>query len=148
MSTTTERLLALADEYDQKAQALRLAAHELNGHQTAKKQAASNGTFSAAIALRRTQRGATNGHGTKFPPSRQKQHEAGLAKARVVATILKNAKRAIPIKELSALAREGGVKSLTGIHNYVRSGYLTRSGNKKSNYAYSFKAMPPEVSNG
>jgi anti-sigma factor RsiW len=56
MTTTTDRLLQLAAEHEQKAQALRLAAHELNGHRTEKKRETLPTQLEAAITLRETQR--------------------------------------------------------------------------------------------
>lgn len=54
--TATERLLALADDYEAKAKSLRLAAAELNGHLTTKAQGRHEQTLTAAITLRQQQR--------------------------------------------------------------------------------------------
>lgn len=57
MTTTTEKILERAAHYERLAAALRLAAHELNGHLTEKKQAAGVGAMlSAAVELREQQR--------------------------------------------------------------------------------------------
>lgn len=151
MTTTTERLLQLAEEYDAKARALRLAAEELNGHRTKRKQGETGQTFQAAIALRREQReqreAKTNGAGRRGKAARVSPYTAvkagRLEKARIVAGILKEAGRAMSTKELSEAAHAAGVPALTGIYGYVRRGYLTRTGTKKKHYHYSFKAMPP-----
>lgn len=64
-------------------------------------------------------------------------------KARVLATILKDAGRAMQSDELAQAARAAGFTGpLTGIWNYVKQGYLTVSG-KKPHLRYRFKAMPP-----
>lgn len=70
MTTMTEKLLAKAEQYEQKAQALRFAAAEMNGDATATKQKTVVGTLEAAIALRKAQ---SNGHQSAPPaaPGRQ-----------------------------------------------------------------------------
>ena len=79
MTTMTDKLLAKAADYEQKAQALRFAAAEMNGDAVATKQKTAVGTLEAAIALRRAQ---SNGHqnGHQAAPGRQ-------GKARTQATM-------------------------------------------------------------
>jgi hypothetical protein len=58
MTTMTDKLLARAAEYQAKADALRLAAAEMNGHALNGKQKTAVSTLDAAIALRKGQREA------------------------------------------------------------------------------------------
>lgn len=51
MTTTTEKLLARAEEYQRKADALRLAAAELNGHLTERKVKQLPAVIERAVAL-------------------------------------------------------------------------------------------------
>lgn len=75
MTTTTEKILERAAHYERLAAALRLAAHELNGHLTEKKQAAGVGAMlSAAVQLRAEQRETV----TQRPKPARKESYASL----------------------------------------------------------------------
>ena len=62
MTTMTDKLIAKALEYEQKAAHLRFAAAEMNGDAVNGKQQTAGLTLDAAIALRKAQRGRQNGH--------------------------------------------------------------------------------------
>src|SRR5215510_143941 len=67
-------------------------------------------------------------------------------RATIVARILQEANRPLPLDELSVLARQAGVPHLTGIYNYVRQGYISASGRTRKSRRYTFKMMPPPQS--
>lgn len=62
MTTMTDKLIAKALEYEQKAAHLRFAAAEMNGDAVNGKQQTAGLTLDAAIALRKAQRGRQKGH--------------------------------------------------------------------------------------
>jgi uncharacterized protein YnzC (UPF0291/DUF896 family) len=79
MTTIVQKLLARAAEYEQKAAALKLAAAEMNGQLTVRKQGQAEQTIAEAIALRNQQRpgasasrasgaGGRGGEGVRVPP--------------------------------------------------------------------------------
>jgi hypothetical protein len=81
----------------------------------------------------------------KETAQKRKRHKGDAqAKARVVAGILQKAGKPMPIRDLTKAAREQGIPGLTGIHNYVKQGFIKRNvnGNRKK-ATYSFLAMPP-----
>ena len=70
--STAQKLLMRADDYQKKADALRLAAAELEGTHVETKQRGLSGALAGAIQLRAQQRGqSTNGHGTYISTSRK-----------------------------------------------------------------------------
>lgn len=228
--TTTTKLLALAEQYEQKAAALRVAAAELNGAGTSQAQARLDTTLRGAMALRATQRVAeeprpaapmkpeqsaaaryafirerlkkgpqtvgairqalaaqgyqfsarhvgtllrragarvagrsrgavwsvpahastrrTKKLRTRHAPASDVQDRATDVqdRATIVARILQEANRPLPLDELSVLARQAGVPHLTGIYNYVRQGYISASGRTRKSRRYTFKMMPPPQS--
>jgi len=221
--TTTKKLLALAEQYEQKAAALRVAAAELNGAGTSQAQARLDTTLRGAMALRATQRvaeeprpaapmkpeqsaaaryafirerlkkgpqtagairqalaaqgyqfsarhvgtllrragarvaGRSRGAVWSVPAHASTRRTKTLRtrhaptsdvqdRATIVARILQEANRPLPLDELSVLARQAGVPHLTGIYNYVRQGYISASGRTRKSRRYTFKMMPPPQS--
>jgi hypothetical protein len=145
--TTTTKLLELAAAYRRKADALELAAQELNGHHTVRKQAQAETALDAAIALRRTQK-RTQAPTPKRTPSYRVRKAEGRERARFYATLLQE-HGPLSAKALSKLAREHGkAGGITGILGYVKAGYLSmvkvRGKPKGEDRVYGFKAMPPE----
>ena len=149
--TTRERLLQLAAEHQQKADALRLAATVLNGDQTARKAATHSTALEAAIELRKTQRSTSRSHATakrnyrrgqsgKLSPYQREQLQR-YAKAAKVAGLLKE-RGPLEISELSAAARAIGIDGLTGIWNYTKAGYIKRTSGKGKKSVYAFVQMP------
>lgn len=154
MTTTTDRLKQLAAAYQARADALLLAAEELNGHHTARKQKTAGSTLAAAVALRQSQREENGGKRIGRRPSRKPRKQdapsklasrlKSIEKARIVAKILQ-AQGPLTIKDLSTAARAAGIPNLTGIYNYVKMGYITRRGSVKAHgkSKYAFGKLPP-----
>src|SRR5262245_10440083 len=108
MTTTTEKLEQLAAAYEQKAAALRLAAAELNGHATERKQGTSNGQLQAAMALRASQR-------SEGEPAPRKNLNRRAVTAQLVA-ILRAAGEPLDIHEIrERLASKGTEASRDGV---------------------------------
>lgn len=166
MMTTVEKILAKAQELEQQAAALRLAASLIGGEVHARKGAAVASQLAAATALRQAQR-ASNGHGYGAngngagghvetvvpdvvpPPARGRRRTpqtlqakaARAEKRQAVVAIVRDYGQAMPLKELVAAAREQGIDSLTGMQAYVRAGYL-KQGGRKGKTRYTFVRMP------
>src|SRR5262252_8877477 len=66
MKTTSEKLIAEAEKLEAQAQALRIAAGVMNGHEHVRKQAGAEATVQQAVKLRKAQR-STNGAAPEPP---------------------------------------------------------------------------------
>ena len=75
MTTTSKRLLELAEAYQQKADALRLAAAELNGHETGKARGTIDAKLQAAMTLRQVHQ---NGSGPHRRPQQMQERRAAM----------------------------------------------------------------------
>jgi hypothetical protein len=67
-TTTIEKMLARAQEYEEKSRALRVAAAEMNGHAQVVKQATMPTTLARAVKLRRKQRPEPEAATVETPP--------------------------------------------------------------------------------
>lgn len=74
--------------------------------------------------------------------SKKKITDVRLAKARVIAEILKEAGVSLSTAELSDAARARGITEITGVHNYAQRGWI-KVQKRKGKSRYSFVEMPP-----
>jgi hypothetical protein len=146
MTTTIERLRQLAAFYRTKADGLAMAADELNGHHTERAQDRIAETIADAVQVRRTAKRpgrVTHKRVTRSSRAGAHPHGGDPSKVWAVAQVLKAAGKPLAIKELAAAYKAaGGTGWLTGLHNYVRQGYLTRVGSGRMK-RYGLKRMPP-----
>jgi hypothetical protein len=107
MTTTTDKLLALAEGYEEKARSLRLAVEELTGHQTEKAQGRINGVLQAAVALRQSQR-----TGAGMPAEKPAAYHSLEAMQALVRAVLREARGPLSRREVErALAARGVSRS-------------------------------------
>lgn len=63
-------------------------------------------------------------------------------KGRVIAEVLQE-RGPLTVKDLTAAVRERGIDGLTGIHNYVKQGVISRRGKTPRTWVYAAKSLPP-----
>jgi len=139
MTTTTERLLQLADEYQKKADGLRLAAAELNGHRIEKKHEHLPAQLVQAIKIRK-------GHGKRGARIAVTKLKTGEF-ARAAVEILNQAKTPLVTDEFRRrLEAQLGVKvGAAGFGSLTRYGYarITKDGYVGTGKPF-VRPVPPE----